>query len=63
MIQHSLVLCFYFLQQFYEDYFKSALFDSDMAAVFNQKVQFGDKKNEIDVIVKGKKFIYFMWLE
>lgn len=57
------VIAFYFLQQFYEDYFKSALFDSDMAAVFNQKVQFGDKKNEIDVIVKGKKFIYFIELK
>lgn len=57
------VIAFYFLQRFYEDYFKSALFDSDMAAVFNQKVQFGDKKNEIDVIVKGKKIIYFIELK
>ena len=57
------VIAFYFLQQFYEDYFKSALSDSYLTAVFNQKVQFGDKKNEIDIIVKGKKFIYFIELK
>ena len=57
------VLAFYFLRQFYEDYFKSALSDSGISAVFNQKVEFGEVKNEIDVIVKGEKYIYFVELK
>lgn len=57
------VIAFYFLRQFYEDYFKSALVDSGLTAVFNQKVQFGEKGNEIDVIVKGKESIYFIELK
>lgn len=57
------IIAFYFLRQFYEDYFKTALSDSALTAVFNQKVQFGGLANEIDVIVKGKEYIYFVELK
>ena len=57
------VVAFNFIQNFFESYFRTALNDCKITAVYNQNVQYENRENEIDVIVKGKRFIYFVELK
>ena len=56
-------IAFYFLNRFYEDYFRSAIEGVTFDYVVNQKISYGENNNEVDVIIKGEKKIYFVELK